>query len=395
MPIEQVNNALARASDTQRMFQKSASDLSVQGKLGAWRLVPGGSMQRLRLQVPIAEGTVCWQGEGDSGQSLAGVELHLEVALKFLTRDQQELLCFDFSQFKDTVSLLDVTGPACFNRIQLTVLGQAIAESLCAHPEQLSHVLATVDISGKAGSWLAISQKTWCYAETRAGKACLAIFCLTNGRENDQYQPNIPPALMAYDQPTLAFSYQTMLGDGLATALSSLFQPRARFKYDGRTNVSLLAPVKLPVLHRGAKDFYPEIKSMVFSPGDNVLKGHVALDITTKFIWSITINSDSDIALPFIFDKNTGQCQFQSDTAPDVRYDFDVPAVIKPFLKFIVNFFIDRNQVISNQIASAAARKLQSFNRPFGIPVQWAGGGAQPIESARFNGGITFVMAKL
>ncbi len=394
MPVEQVNAALARTPGARISFAKTLPDLAVSGTLGAWAIESGGSMQRLRLRVPLASGSVRWNPDTGQTQSIDGIVLNLEIALKFLTRNQEALLCFDFSKYGETVTFLDATGPAGFDQIKLTILGQTIAEALCEDVEQLTRILATVDLSGSAGNWLAISQKTWCYAETQEKTACLAIFCLTNGRRNSAYQPSVPPGLLGLNRAVLAIGQQAMLGDGLAVGLTSEFRPKSTFTYDARTaKVKLAKPVALPVQQQGGMDFRPAIRSMVFSPGTNVINGHIQMDITTKFIWTITINSDADVTLPFVFDKATGKCAFHTDLSPRVRYDTDVSALIKPFLNFIIRFFIDRNQVLSNEFARYAARELQSFNGPFSIPVRWTGMENAGFASAQFNGGLTFQLA--
>ncbi len=180
MPIAQANLALAKTYSSKIItFEAKSSILNLSGTLGAWQIVTGGSMQKLRLSVPINSGTVVWNNEGGKQQSLDGIALTLEVELKFLTQEQQANLCFDFSQYDKTVWFIPPTHIDLkwnLDEIHFTEVGQGIAKALGEKSEELSQILATIDLSGSTASWLAISQKDWCYAETEKKMLILQFF---------------------------------------------------------------------------------------------------------------------------------------------------------------------------------------------------------------------------
>ncbi len=192
----------------------------------------------------------------------------------------------------------------------------------------------------------------------------------------------------------LAIGQHVFLNDGLKGLLAHHFRPHANFTYDANTgNVSLAKHVKLPVQHRSGKDFYSTIKSMVLSPAPNAIKGSIEVDVSTTVIWQIIIYSYTEFTLPFRFDQKSGKCIFDSDPNPKMRYDTNGSALVKPFLKFFIGFFIDNNKVLSNEVTQYAAEHLQSFDSPFTLPIRWIGSKESKFKSAEFNGGLTFFIS--
>lgn len=183
--IKQANNYLINnTKNLLSSFSCTDKEYSAKGDFGAWQIVPGGSGQLLHLEITIKSGSIT---VGGNSADLSGCSAIFEIALKLIpSGNGAKHLCFNFKAVgKKTggdpdegliVSLNKVKDPdGKLNSLQKALFPEAIASSLVAHADTISHIFATIDMVPSAKhSWLKPAYSEYLYL-MRRGRTCVNI----------------------------------------------------------------------------------------------------------------------------------------------------------------------------------------------------------------------------
>ena len=396
--IDLVNHALEQnTGKLVTRFEFRDDPILMRGTFGPWRIVPGGSLQKLHVEIPITDGWI--RGVMRSARTkLTGTVLTVEIGLRLLPRadakDTHDLV-FDLSA-GDTpearpIRGIDIRGTGGkLSPEQIETVHVALVDCLNAHAEQVAFVFASVEARGTAADgWLQMPWNDFTYVETVRGRHYLALMG-SRKKPTPQMTPDrFDPKLLEGQAPAcFALSHELYLTGLLLPWLNASFRPKARFKYavakwpDAKHSVAgvvLQSPVALPK----SGDAHPALKSLVFSVQGSALavSAHAEAHVGAGCHLQVKI----DMTMPMALDPATGAVSIRSDPRPRETHWFDannpfgwMVAAGATILEWLVPHLRDQ---ISGTV-QGFARGMQGQNNPLAQPKVW--NGVRDFKPSRF-----------
>jgi len=239
--IDDLNRAISAQGSSPDSFEvaDAQDDISATGSFGLWSVVPGGSQDIVKMQVPLENAILKVAGnERPPVRAVATIEFRL----RFLDQDAgdtdgaQSVLHLTAnpnapSDQEPAVTITDLScregaTPKSMDRIELKFL---LETWLNANIGTFQHVFAVVNLNAAAAhdgfAWLQPTHVEYAYTDLAHGDGALAILCMTEGRSADglvqQVVANvIPPGQRA----SFLLSNRRVLEKVFLPVLPSLFK---------------------------------------------------------------------------------------------------------------------------------------------------------------------------
>ena len=234
-----INRALEdQAKSLITRFKFVDGPIHLEGRFGPWRVVPGGALQKLHLQIPIVEGWI--KGlRRERKTKLDGTALTVEIGLRLLPRPDgtgASDLVFDLGDggTPETRPIrgidIEITNTN-LNEAQIEMTRLALVDCLNAHAEQIAFVFATIETRGSAtDAWLRLPHVDFANLELVDGPNYLAIM-------GSRVKPTPEMALDRFDiklldghPPAIFAASHALYASGvLAPWMNGNFKPKAAF----------------------------------------------------------------------------------------------------------------------------------------------------------------------
>ena len=262
-----INERLREAAgDVVQRFQYKEENLRIRGVFGPWQIVPGGSRQKLHVDLPLKSGELRLHPGMQTRYPLKGLVLRVELALRIIEPTQEagpRNLMFNLDRTglmgaEQPVTVVELFDPE--GRIpedDKRILSISLAACLKKHQDKIKFVFASV--TSTAG--LSMPNLDWAYLETGGAGQYLAIAGALDPMPADLEADSIGDGLILPDmQGALGLSGRTLCQKVIAPSMNQTFKPQNSFVGQG-SGVRLLRPVRLapqkidgyvlqPVLHK-------------------------------------------------------------------------------------------------------------------------------------------------
>ena len=288
--ITQLNKVLAQSSQELLptfSYTNDAMGIAFSGTFGAWSIRPGGTANRINLQVPINQGVL--NGCGYSNFSLNGVQPLLNVALTLMQSQSfpdEEDVVFDFKEITtdpstakdgdiyianpDESGLLKKNDPL---GIVSSILRDNLPKCFIANAEKISFIFASVLMEPDTQPWLKPKATSISYFESSDGKTqAIAIKTLTQAPWSSDGLPiAIDPSLLtAKNTLFYALSKAVFMQNLLLPSIPKSFGPDIKassFAFNGPTQpnqqnnctITNTENIKLPSVENAGTHYHPII----------------------------------------------------------------------------------------------------------------------------------------
>jgi hypothetical protein len=396
VPMERVNAAMAASSDTPVDFSYRERPLLIEGRFGPWRIVPGGSVQLLHVDIPIAEGRYLDAQGRPPIVDLAGLVLRVELALRLIPAPDEpgaQDLVFDVARDGLDTALPPVRplmlegGEARMGAQASRVLMLALASCLSAHPDRISHVFARTRTSGP----MDMAHHDWAWLETTKG-GHLAMFGSIADPTPDMRPDHADPRLLNDGRSrAFALSDKTFFTRVLGPWMNDGFRPRGRFNI-GAKGVSLATPLALPPRKEAGYLLRPVLHRLTFVRKGAGLRLSVYC-MTRLDGHSITLHTEMTMTLPFAFDAKTGTVLLRPDPKPQSKTWAEGGGIWGQIEALIANFVLLFLQDSIAALASSIAKAMHRMNTGDVPPVAWRGQPAFKASTAALEDCFYFAEA--
>ncbi|MFJ1298700.1 TULIP family P47-like protein [Pseudomonadota bacterium AL_CKDN230030165-1A_HGKHYDSX7] len=271
--IGPLNARIAASHPLPRRFASAyGEEIAVEGTLGTWQIVPGGSGHRVFLQIPILNASM---RHADRLQTFQG-SVTVSFDMEYLRRADGHALRLRHGG----------TGRAPSFRIESTELGalcglmgrsmveSSLQEWLATHEEAFEQVFAIIETetrqAGQAHAWLRPTTISYAYTDrpTR-GDGVLALLAMTNGRPGNLLAQRVMASVIADKQPAAMLISAHLLLDCLIRPALALAFPGTeadQFEFVGEfPMLQLKTPCALQFDHDTKLPDAPLLQSLTIS----------------------------------------------------------------------------------------------------------------------------------
>ncbi|WP_176456869.1 TULIP family P47-like protein [Bordetella genomosp. 5] len=271
--ISHLNARIAAGQPAPRQFSSAyGEEISVEGTLGAWQIVPGGGADRIFLQIPILHASM---RHADRIQTFYG-SVTVSVSLAYVAEAEGHTLRIRSDRDDDKAAFhIERTdlGALC------GLMGRSMVESslhdwIATHAGAFRHALATIALdpprTDAPHAWLKPTTISYAYADRPArGDGVLAILAMTNGRPGGHLKQQVMASVIADKQPAAMLISPHLLLDRLILPALALAYPgtqREDFEFVGDfPMLQLKAPRPLGVDQDDGLPAAPTLHSLTLS----------------------------------------------------------------------------------------------------------------------------------
>lgn len=327
-----------------RDFNYADTAISVSGRFGPWRLVPGGSGPIVQFEMPIVAGSVTiktTQQQFSLNGCVPLVQLQLKLA-KGKTQEASHHLVFHCTTLgkgkgdatPGAVSVLDPDTSGNLKKqtdgaIAAALLVTGLGNCLVAHADQLTYVFARIlpAPTGQNSDWLTPTTVTYGYHQPKGGAlGGIAILGMLAG--TDRPPPYFDPQLLEGYDFGFALSARALLQHVIIPSLAQSLQGNAwpgDFAVRGNSAITLINSFNLNPVHVGALDYIPEVQNLVFEIQETSMRCYIATKTPiTGLLYAYVTNSVQSIN-PARFDPGSRRLSFLSDPNMSVTQDKYIP----------------------------------------------------------------------
>jgi len=395
--VKLVNASLvARQNELITEFDFKERNLHFYGTFGPWEILPGGSLQLLRLRIPVKNGKLKGLPARRTSVDVSGTALIVKIALRLLPApdgSDKQNLCFDFTSratnsADDPVLPLDVEDPTGrLSDLQKNLLRTAAAACLSAHGDDVSFVFASVQTRGSTtGSLLATPFTDWCHVITSEGRQYLAVVgSLTKptGRID-----KFDPALIAKSGSAyLVLSNRMFMNRLLLPTLNSDFRPKSKFVSKGG-KIKNARPIPLPAQKYGLKNLHPMINKITFGLKPAALS--CVVSTKTDIGLGAVLTCNLDMTMPFSFDAKSRHVTFKPDKHPKESHTANLPGILDALVGWLVRFIVSFFDKPIHDLAVSIAHGMQRINSQKVSTANWTGVRDFEVGGASFDGCLWF-----
>ncbi|MEM9293125.1 MAG: TULIP family P47-like protein [Acidobacteriota bacterium] len=374
--VSQLNQVLAASSAKllpSFSFEDKTLELSFSGKFGPWSIQPGGSANRINLQVPITSGSLS-SPAFSKPISLDGVEPILNLALVLVegSHSGSQSLTFDITTNSTSPSNkngdLYVNNPDASGKLaQRDPTGQAAAmirdwfcEPFVANKEKISFVFATVFTDPDDKPWLRPKATGVSYFESlNHDIQAVGIQTLTEAPWSASgLSTAIDPSLLAKGESMFyalsqAVFMKNLLLPSTAQALNVStghlkFNGPSKPSEQGKCSITNNGDIDLPSVDHDGTHYYPKLESYEVHITDNQIltRGSGRFDITGLHDAYVTFDN-LEVVNEIVWDSEHNKLGFKkvSQTKPSTDshipwYEKSITWVV-PLVGLIVNLVMD------------------------------------------------------
>ena len=271
--IGHINARIAAAHPAPRRFSSSyGEEITVEGTLGAWQIVPGGSGHLVFLQIPILDGSM---RHADRIQTFQG-SVTVSFSLEYLEETDGHTLRIRHGAKNDEPAFqIERVDPGALCGLMARSLVESSLQSwLGEHDEAFTHVFATIQLEAMqtdgAHAWLKPTTISYAYADRPArGDGLLAILAMTNGRPAGHLGQQVMASAIADNQSAAMLISPHLLLDWLIRPALPLAYPGTKvedFEFVGDfPMLQLKAPRALTIEHDDKLPAAPTLQSLTIS----------------------------------------------------------------------------------------------------------------------------------
>jgi hypothetical protein len=228
--LSEVNKVIAeRRSSPREFFQEDKADgYSLRGRFGDWSVIPKGSGDLIRMNIPFCDAVLTLpDGNSISRSGSAGILLRLRfVKLPNANGGPKQQMTHallpsgDAVGAEKAVSIVTLTlnddDPNSLAEIAFRML---LEDWLEANIAAFDHVFAFTRLDGTAGGdspfqWLQPTEQAYAYTDIGASDGAIALLCRTGGRSTANLPSQVSPlALVAGASATLTIARPRILED--------------------------------------------------------------------------------------------------------------------------------------------------------------------------------------
>jgi hypothetical protein len=386
-----VNAALAaRGNELITEFDYREDGLRLSGRFGAWQIAPGGSMNLLFVDIPIATGKLAGLPGRVGPVNVAGLTLRVRLMLGLLPAEgapDQNDLRFDFEASEAAgkgVLPLDILDPkGQLSAIEASMLKSAAAACLAAHGDQVTFVFASVKARGTVSTdWLDLPHHDWANVVTADGRQYLAIAgALSPPKARLQ---TIDPALVATPASAyVALSNRLLAERVLRPSIKTSFKPPTPFALKGTTLTSQRR-IPLGVKKHGIWTIEPFIDRLSIAPAQKGL--HIAAESSADLpMWSRLV-SHLTLDMPFAYDAAGPSVAFRPDPKPKERHEVKCPPVLDILIGWLIRLIVSANEGALRALVHGVAGRMQMLNTKRVSAANWRGIRDFQLGAARMDG---------
>jgi hypothetical protein len=236
--IADANAAIAKAGSSPPSFnaEDAADGYSVQGKFGAWQIVPGGSGELIRLSIPFNGAVVT---KPDKTSECANGSALVDVRLNFLDQDLQpttgsnktlkvQTTPAGTEQPAASVVQVNYDGTSPSFLVQAAFQGMLDAW-LNANLQDFDHVFATVNINRTADEgafqWMQPTHVSYAYSDLGSSSdGLLGVLCMTEQRSSAGLAQQVSGVVIpAGQRAALLISKERLLSNLLLPSMPLVF----------------------------------------------------------------------------------------------------------------------------------------------------------------------------
>ena len=395
--VKLVNASLvARQNELITEFDFKERNLHFQGAFGPWEILPGGSLQLLRLRIPIKNGQLKGLPGRRAPVDVSGTSLILKIALRLLPApdgSDKRNLCFDFTSrptnsADDPVLPLDVEDPSGrLTDLQKNLLRTAAAACLSAHGGDVSYVFASVETRGSTTTGLlATPYSDWCHVVTSEGRQYLAVVgSLTKpARGIDKFDASL---IAQIGSAYLVLSNRMFMERLLLPTLNSEFHPRSKFVPKGG-KIQNAHPIPLPPQKYGLTKLRPMMTKIGFAMKSAALS--CVVSTKTDIGLGAVLTCNLDMTMPFSFDTKSRHVTFKPDKHPKESHTANLPGILDALIGWLVRFIVSFFDKPIHDLAVSIAHGMQRINSQKVSTANWTGVRDFEVGGASLDGCLWF-----
>jgi hypothetical protein len=328
-----LNASLERStSQLQQPFSFSEQGFSTSGTFGTWSIVPGGSGPLLMLQIDIASGTMRMSADGPS-IDLSGMGVQLLVNLQLLPSPDapsSQSLVFDFEQVgtaggPGVVTPHDVVNSWSLSTLEKAALGNAVANTLVQHADEVSFVFATINpTQSSAISWIDPVASKYAYVAPAGLPPALTILSVVTQRDISGLPLLVDPSILqGVGNAGLAIEPGLFLEKVMGPALLQNLGTSGTLVLNLSGVLVNTGRLSLPRIDRASESYYPTIKSLTASITDNQV--NVAMDGGCDMHMGVSMTFSAKSSLGVALASDGMSLQFSTVGQPTFHKDVDIP----------------------------------------------------------------------
>lgn len=361
-----VNQAMAaRQNELIVGFEFRSDEAMLRGTFGPWRIVPGGSMGYLLVEMPVREGELRIRGKWPRAR-LEGVVLKARLRLRMLPvgdRGDRREVIFDLHELGDGEEGVDAIGyddpEDHLQQIEAMVFRRAVAACLSAHAGDVSFVVASVETRGTVkGAEFEMPHHAWGNVLTGDGRQYLALAgALTTPKAP---LSTVDPGIIATPGSAyLALSRRFLMIRVVHPALESGFRPRVPFRCRGAVSEST-RPVSLGKQSLSGMTVEPILRRLSVEVGDTALLARA--ETKTDLALGTYLTTDVRMTMPFAFDRKTGTLTFRADPDPKVSHQVHGNGPFGWLAELLVGIILAWNADALKAMTRSLAGRMQGAN---------------------------------
>lgn len=376
VPADRVNAAMAASGATPAEFSYTEQPLKIAGRFGPWRIVPGGSVQLLHVDLPIAEGRYTDAQGTPPSADLAGLVLRVELALRLVPAPDDSGardLVFDVVRDGLDTALPPVRalsldgGEARLGPQASRVVMMALAACLSAHPDRIGFVFARARTTGP----MEMAHHDWAWLETTKGSH-LAMLGSVAPPGPDMRPDHVDPRLLGNGQSrAFALSDRAFFMRVLGPWMNDGFRPRGRFRASS-ASVTLAAPLRLPPRKESGYVLHTVLRRLDFRRKGAGLQVSVVARTRTDGV-SVILNTEMLMVMRLAFDAKAGTVILHPDPKPHARTWAEGAGFWGWLEALIANIVLLFMQDSIAALAGSVAKSMHRMNTDDVRPVIWRG----------------------
>lgn len=376
VPADRVNAAMAASGARPAEFSYTEQPLKIEGRFGPWRIVPGGSVQLLHVDLPIAEGRYTDVQGTPPSADLAGLVLRVELALRLVPAPEDpgaRDLVFDVVRDGLDTALPPVRalsldgGEARLGPQASRVLMMALAACLSAHPDRIGFVFARARTTGP----MEMAHHDWAWLETTKGNH-LTILGSVVPPGPDMRPDHVDPRLLGNGQTrAFALSDRAFFMHVLGPWMNDGFRPRGKFRASS-ASVTLASPLSLPPRKEGSYVLHTVLHRLDFRRKGAGLQAAVIAQTRIKGA-SIVLHTEMLMAMRFAFDAKAGTVLLHPDPKPKTKSWAEGAGFWGRFEAIIANIVLLFMQESISAMAGSIAKSMHRMNTDAVRPITWHG----------------------
>jgi hypothetical protein len=404
--MAKVNQSLATSSaKLPAQFESHSAGASVNGTLGPWQIVTGGSGEYLYLGLPITGGTLSIDGLGNV--DLSGLQAIMELSLRLVPSADGSLqnLCFSLQTAAPPGSpaapglVTGVTVVDPTDRLgvaQKAVLLAEMAQFLVANASTVAYVFASINaVPPQTGGWLTPKQSVYYYTETQGALGpigYLSILSVVDDRDVSQLLPVVPPRLLT-STPTMTFAIAAhlFLGTQVAPRLPAALGSSAaasNFVLDPTDSIVNVSRFDLGGVTAGAITYHPQANSL----HTRIVGGNLTTSVQGDCDLYAGISMSFSVACSnaFSFTPAGQTIAFAGDPSPQISHDEDIPWYLK-WLSLLVGAIVSAIvSLIADSLANSLTNNISGAAKTAigDMSVQWVGVTAFTATSGVLDGAL-------